>query len=244
MGCVVSLKSIWHSKFKSGAVYLIQEKNQEANFAWARPWLCRGENRRLWNVLSSNLNSLDLVFLRTYQKSLDLLNIFWVSHSEFQLLFGKMKIHPVLPSTPACKSQLTEASGPETWPVTDPAHRAAVSPRREDGLSVIRAENGTWLFGSLLHHIRLFQERASLCSVSLPMRWEHQELNLLQDGGPPFQGPTVGICLTLGNGLSEETRVLREQRALLGRGTRAERGSIREPRRTARPRGLQSRVLW
>lgn len=53
MGCVVSLKSIWHSKFKSGAVYLIQEKNQEADFAWARPWLCRGENRQLWNVLSS-----------------------------------------------------------------------------------------------------------------------------------------------------------------------------------------------
>ena len=74
------------------------------------------------------LNSLDLVFLRTYQKSLDLLNIFWVSHSEFQLLSGEMKIHPVPPTTPPCKSQLTEASGPENWPVTDPAHRVADTP--------------------------------------------------------------------------------------------------------------------
>ena len=37
--------------------------------------------------------------------------------------------------------------------------------------------------------------------------------------GAPFKGPRVGFCLTLGNGLSEETHVLTEQKALLGRGT-------------------------
>ena len=62
--------------------------------------------------------------------------------------------------------------------------------------------------------------------------------------GAPFQGPRVGFCLTLGNGLSEETHVLGEQKALLGRGTRAERSGLKEPRRTALPRGSQSLVLW
>ena len=34
------------------------------------------------------------------------------------------------------------------------------------------------------------------------------------------------------------------QEILLRRGTQAENSRVREPRRTARPRGLQSRVLW
>ena len=90
--------------------------------------------------------------------------------------------------------------------------------------------------------IRPFQEWANPYSVSLLVRWEYQELNLLQDGGPPSRAQ--GFCLTLGNGLSEETHVLGEQKALLGRGTRAERSGLREPRRTALPRGSQSLVLW
>ena len=56
--------------------------------------------------------------------------------------------------------------------------------------------------------------------------------------------PRVGSCPTLGNELSEETHVLSNQETLLGRGMRVERSRVREPRRTALPRGSQSRVLW
>ena len=62
--------------------------------------------------------------------------------------------------------------------------------------------------------------------------------------GDPFQGPKLGSCLTLRNELSEEIHVLTKQEILLGKGTRAESSRVREPRRTALPRGLQSRVLW
>ena len=68
-------------------------------------------------------------------------------------------------------------------------------------------------------------------------------IQLLQDGGP-FQGPKLGSCLTLGNELSEETHVLTKQEILLGKDTRVESSRVREPRRTALPRGLQSQVLW
>ena len=60
----------------------------------------------------------------------------------------------------------------------------------------------------------------------------------------PFQGPKLGSCLTLGNELSEETHVLTKQEILLGKGTRVESSRVREPRRTALPRGSQCRVLW
>ena len=66
---------------------------------------------------------------------------------------------------------------------------------------------------------------------------------LLQEGRP-FQGPKLGSCLTLGNELSKETHVLTKQEILLGKGTRVESSRVREPRRTALPRGSQSRVLW
>ena len=61
--------------------------------------------------------------------------------------------------------------------------------------------------------------------------------------GDPFQGLKLGSCLTLGNELSEETH-LTKQEVLLGKGTRAESSRVREPRRTALSHGLQSRVLW
>ena len=51
--------------------------------------------------------------------------------------------------------------------------------------------------------------------------------------GDPFQGLSVGCCLTLGNELSEETHVLTRQETLLGKGTRVEARRVREPRRTA-----------
>ena len=37
-------------------------------------------------------------------------------------------------------------------------------------------------------------------------------MNLLQEGGDPFQGPKVGSCLKLGNDLSKETHILTKQR--------------------------------
>ena len=61
--------------------------------------------------------------------------------------------------------------------------------------------------------------------------------------GDPFQGPKLGSCPTLGNELSEETHVLTKQEILLGKGTQVENSRVREPRRTALPRGLQSQVL-
>ena len=67
---------------------------------------------------------------------------------------------------------------------------------------------------------------------------------MLQEGGPPFQDPRMGSCLTLGNEPSEETYVLIKQETLLGRGTWAESSRVREPRRTALPCGSQSWVLW
>ena len=60
----------------------------------------------------------------------------------------------------------------------------------------------------------------------------------------PFHGPKLGSCLTLRNELSKETHVLTKQEILLGKGTWVESRRVREPRRTALPRGLQSRVLW
>ena len=62
--------------------------------------------------------------------------------------------------------------------------------------------------------------------------------------GDHFQGLNMGSCLTLGNELSEETHVLTKQEILLEKGTRGESSRVREPRRTALPRGSQSRVLW
>ena len=46
----------------------------------------------------------------------------------------------------------------------------------------------------------------------------------------PFQGPTLGSCLTLRNELSEETHVLTKQEILLGKGTQVESSRGREPK--------------
>ena len=62
--------------------------------------------------------------------------------------------------------------------------------------------------------------------------------------GNPFQGWKGHSCLTLGNELSKETRVLTKQEILSGRGARAESRQVRGPRRTALLHGSQSRVLW
>ena len=70
-----------------------------------------------------------------------------------------------------------------------------------------------------------------------------QETPILSQEGGPLPGPKLGSCLTLGNELSKETHVLTKQETSLGRGTQAESGRVREPRRTALPRGSQSWLL-
>ena len=60
----------------------------------------------------------------------------------------------------------------------------------------------------------------------------------------PFQGPKLGSCLTLGNELSEGTHVLTKQEIFLGKGSQVESSRVREPRRTALPRGSQSQIVW
>ena len=71
----------------------------------------------------------------------------------------------------------------------------------------------------------------------LPIRWPKYCRK-----GDPFQGLKMGSCLTLGNEFSEETHD--KARDFTGKGHPAESCRIREPRRTALPRGLQSRFLW
>ena len=61
--------------------------------------------------------------------------------------------------------------------------------------------------------------------------------------GDPFQGPKLGSCLTLGKELSKEIRA-DKARDFIGRGTQVESSRVREPRRTALPRGSKSWVLW
>ena len=55
---------------------------------------------------------------------------------------------------------------------------------------------------------------------------------VVQEGGP-FRGPKLGSSLTLGNGLPEETQVLTKQEVLLGKAARADRRTVRGPRRPA-----------
>ena len=79
--------------------------------------------------------------------------------------------------------------------------------------------------------------------VSLPANPKDMPVPLLQEGGPPSRAQNWAR-LTLGNELSEETHVLTKQEILLGKGTRVESSRVREPRRTALPRGSQCWVLW
>ena len=62
-------------------------------------------------------------------------------------------------------------------------------------------------------------------------------------GRPPYRAPRTGSCLTLRKELSKETRA-DKARDFIGKGMRVESSRVREPRKTALPRGLQSRVLW
>ena len=68
---------------------------------------------------------------------------------------------------------------------------------------------------------------------------------VLHEGGP-FQDPELGSCLTLGNELSDTCADTRADKArdFIGKGTRVESSRLREPRRTALPRGSKSQVLW
>ena len=95
---------------------------------------------------------------------------------------------------------------------------------------------GCWILTSVLPWLG-FQSLLTKWAAILRL-----PVHLFQEGGP-LPGPESGSCLTLGNELSEETHVLTKQELLLGKGTRARAGVLREPGRTALPCGLQSRVL-
>ena len=90
---------------------------------------------------------------------------------------------------------------------------------------------------------KLAPEYPSGQDVSLSEEESHQ-VAIFYRKEDSFQGPKLGSCLTLRNESSEETHVLTKQEILLGKGARVESRRVREPRRTALPRGSQSRVLW
>ena len=78
---------------------------------------------------------------------------------------------------------------------------------------------------------------------------EHQRIDAFKfwcccRKGDPFQGPKLGSCLKVGNELSKEMHMLTKQEILLGKGAWVASSRVREPRRTALPRGSQSWVLW
>ena len=87
-------------------------------------------------------------------------------------------------------------------------------------------------------------QNANICWIIERAREFQENIYFCCRKGDPFQGPKLGSCLTLRNELSEETQVLRKQEILLGKGTRVESSRLREPRRTALPRGSQSWGLW
>ena len=90
------------------------------------------------------------------------------------------------------------------------------------------------LLPSIFPCIRVFSNEPVL-RIRWPKCWRK---------GYPVQGPKLGFCLTLGNELSKEARVLTKQEILLGKGTWMESSRIREPRRTVLPCGSKSPVLW
>ena len=59
----------------------------------------------------------------------------------------------------------------------------------------------------------------------------------------PFQGPKLDSYLTLEMNCPRR-HVLTKQEILLGKGAWLEGRRVREPRRTALPRGSKSQVLW
>ena len=65
---------------------------------------------------------------------------------------------------------------------------------------------------------------------------------MLQEG-PPHPEPKGGLFPTLKSELSKESPVLTKQEILSGKGTWAESSRVMETRRTALPRGSQSRVF-
>ena len=95
--------------------------------------------------------------------------------------------------------------------------------------------------------VSMESETEVLSSLLFCQTWLHLPRSpfweLYNRKGDPFQVPRLGSCLTLGNEVSKEIPMLTKQETLLGRGSWAESRSIREPRRTALPRGSQSQVL-
>ena len=61
--------------------------------------------------------------------------------------------------------------------------------------------------------------------------------------GDPFKGPREGSCLTVRNGLSEETH-MRTKQETIGKGRPGGEHQGKGPRKTALPHGSQSQLLW
>ena len=98
----------------------------------------------------------------------------------------------------------------------------------------------TLLLPSIFPVIRVIFNESAL-SIRWPKYWASASASvLLLQEGLLFPGPKWGSWLTLRNELAEEIHVLTKQEILLGRGAQVERGRVREPRRTALPRGSQS----
>ena len=86
----------------------------------------------------------------------------------------------------------------------------------------------------------LYVEACAFTSLPLaPLR----RGKILGTGRGTLSGPESVLLSTFGNELSKETHMLRKQETLLGRGAWVESSRVREPRRTALPRGSQSQVL-
>ena len=79
--------------------------------------------------------------------------------------------------------------------------------------------------------------------VSCSEEESHQSRHLLQEGGP-LPGPETGLLSNTRKWIVRGDTSAGKARDFMGKGTRVESSRVREPRRTALPHGLQSRVLW
>ena len=110
------------------------------------------------------------------------------------------------------------------------------------------------LLPSIFPSIRVFSKEWVNSSYQvakvLELQLQHQSfqwifrIDFVAGRGAPSRAWTeVGSCLTLRYELSEEIHVLTKQEILSGKETQVESSRVREPRRIALTRGLQSRVL-
>ena len=83
----------------------------------------------------------------------------------------------------------------------------------------------------------------AISSSVVPFSSCPQSLSVLQEGGP-FPEPETGLLSNTRKWIVRGDTSADKVRDFIGKGHRVESSRVREPRRTALPRGLQSRVLW